>query len=209
MYITRSERHYGVGVTTTMLTWRAHDGHGFEGARVHLGAGGAFRMLGRIVRAEPDGDWTASYRLVVGDDGTVERASITSATAARERHLTINRTEDGFWLLDTGTGGSRTSFGGAIDVDLATSVAFAAIPVRRLGLHREAGEHTLSIVVVSLPDLEPKVVQQKYTTVETGASPVVTLGRENSAAGLRLDTDGIVIDYPGVAERYASAPSPA
>lgn len=192
-----------------MLTWRAHDGHGFEGARVHLGAGGSFRVLGRIVRAQPDGEWTASYRLVVGDDGTVERASITSATAERERHLTINRTEDGFWLLDTGSGGSRTSFGGAVDIDLATSVAFAAIPVRRLGLHRDAGKHTLPIVAVSLPELVPTVVQQSYSTVETGGSPVVSIGRESGAVDLRLDPDGIVIDYPGVAERYLSTPSRA
>lgn len=190
-----------------MLTWQAHDGHGFEGVRVHLGAGGAFRMLGRIVRAGADGDWTASYRLVVGDDGTVERASITSATAERERHLTVNRTEDGFWLLDTGAGGTRTSFGGAVDVDLFTSVAFAAIPIRRLGLHREAGEHTLPIVAVSLPDLEPRVVQQRYSTMQTGTSPVVSISRTQDSADLRLDADGIVIDYPGVAERYASAAS--
>ena len=35
-----------------MLTWQAHDGHGFEGARAHFGAGKSFRALGRIVRLE-------------------------------------------------------------------------------------------------------------------------------------------------------------
>ena len=49
-----------------------------------------------------DPPFTASYRLVVGDDGRVRRLSVTSATAGRERHLTLNRTGDGFWLLDTG-----------------------------------------------------------------------------------------------------------
>jgi hypothetical protein len=44
----------------------------------------AIRALGRIVHAEPGGGWTASYRLVVREDGDVERASFTSATAARK-----------------------------------------------------------------------------------------------------------------------------
>jgi hypothetical protein len=104
-----------------MLTWQHEDGHGFEGTRLLLGAGGAFRALGRMVRADPAGDFTASYRLIVTEGGTVERLSVTSATAARERHLTINRTEDGYWLLDTGAGGTRADFGGAVDVDLALS----------------------------------------------------------------------------------------
>ncbi len=151
-----------------MLTWQAHDGHGFEGARVHFGVGKSFRALGRIVRAEPDGDWTASYRLVVSEDGSVERASFTSATAARERHLTVNRTEDGYWLLDTGSGGTRNDFAGAVDVDLAGSVIFNALPVRRLDLHREAGEHTLSVLYVTLPGLEPSVAEQTYKVVSAG-----------------------------------------
>ena len=182
-----------------MLTWQAHDGHGFEGARVHFGVGKSFRALGRIVRAEPDGDWTASYRLVVSEDGSVERASFTSATAARERHLTVNRTEDGYWLLDTGSGGTRNDFAGAVDVDLAGSVIFNALPVRRLDLHREAGEHTLSVLYVTLPGLEPSVAEQTYKVVSTGDTSVVEFRSDDFTADLSLDGDGFVIDYPGIA----------
>jgi uncharacterized protein len=189
-----------------MLTWQAHDGHGFEGVRVHPGAGKAFRALGRIVRAEPDGGWTASYRLVVREDGGIERASFTSATAARERHLTVNRTEDGYWLLDTGSGGARTDFSGAVDVDLAGSVIFNALPVRRLDLHREAGEHTLPVVYVTLPGLEASLVHQTYRVVSTGDNPVVEFRWDDFTADLRLDADGFVVDYPGVASRNSTEP---
>lgn len=188
-----------------MLTWQAHDGHGFEGARVHFGVGKSFRALGRIVRAEPDGDWTASYRLVVSEDGSVERASFTSATAARERHLTVNRTEDGYWLLDTGSGGTRNDFGGAVDVDLAGSVIFNALPVRRLDLHREAGEHTFPVLYVTLPGLEPSVAEQTYTVLSNGDTSIVEFRSNDFTADLSLDPDGFVIDYPGIAGRYAGA----
>jgi len=191
-----------------MLTWQAHDGHGFEGVRVHFGTGKAFRALGRIVHAEPGGGgWTASYRLVVREDGDVERASFTSATAARERHLTLNRTEDGYWLLDTGSGGSRTDFGGAVDLDLAGSVTFNALPIRRLDLHREVGEHTLPVVYVALPELEPSVVHQTYRVVSTGDSSVVEFRQDDFTSDLRIDGDGFVIDYPGVAGRYVTEPA--
>jgi hypothetical protein len=191
---------------TTMLTWQAENGHGFEGARVHLGTGKAFRALGRLVRADPEGDFTSSYRLVVGEDGGIERLSVTSANAQRERHLTINRTEDGFWLLDTGSGGSRTQFDGALDVDLAHSAMFNSLPIRRLGLHREAGEHSVPIVFVTLPDLEVRLVEQHYRTVSTvaGDSAVIGFGWGDFTADLVVDADGVVMSYPGVAARFSA-----
>jgi hypothetical protein len=190
-----------------MLTWQSHDGHGLEGARVHFGTGKAFRALGRIVRAQPGGDWTASYRLVVNDDGDVERASFTTATAERERHLTLNRTEDGYWLLDTGTGGARSDFSGSIDIDLAGSVTFDALPIRRLDLHRAAGEHTLPVVHITLPELEASVVERTYRGTTTDEGALIELTTEAGIAELRVDHDGFVIDHSVQAAR--DAPQPA
>jgi hypothetical protein len=193
---------------TTMLTWQADDGHGFEGTRLLLGAGKAFRAMGRLVRADPGAEYTASYRLVVSDDGTVERVSITSATAARERHLTLNRTDDGYWLLDTGSGGARAEFGGAVDVDVSGSAMFNTLPVRRLGLHREPGDHAIPVVFVSLPGLEVTLAEQRYRTVSTdGAGPVVEFSSDGVTAELRLDDDAVVASYPGLATRYVPAPA--
>jgi uncharacterized protein len=193
-----------VGRVTTMLTWQAEDGTGLEGARLLLGSGGGFRALSRMVRAE----FTASYRLVVADDGTLERLSVTSATAQRERHLTINRTDDGFWLLDTGSGGTRAEFDGAVDVDLAYSPLLNSLPIRRLGLHRESAEHTLPMVFVSLPDLEVQLVEQRYRTVATlgtGDTAVVGFRWDDVSADLTVDADGVVLSYPGLAARLAPA----
>jgi uncharacterized protein len=190
-----------------MLTWQAHDGHGFEGARVHFGTGKAFRALGRIVRAQPGGDWTASYRLVVNDDGDVERASFTTATAERERHLTLNRTEDGYWLLDTGAGGARSDFSGSIDIDLAGSVTFDALPIRRLDLHREAGEHTLSVVHITLPELEASVVERTYRGTTTDEGALIELTTEAGTAELRVDHEGFVIDHSVQATRVTPQPA--
>lgn len=186
-----------------MLTWQAEDGHGLEGTRLLLAPGG-FRALGRMVRTDPAGDFTASYRLVVDDGGRVERLSVTCATAQRERHLTMNRTEDGFWLLDRGSGGDRGAFGGAVDIDLAYSPMFNTLPIRRLGLQREADEHTVPVVFVSLPDLEVEAVEQRYRTVsvlDTTGSATVGFTWNDFHADLTVDSEGLVTHYPGVATR--------
>lgn len=197
-----------------MLTWQAEDGHGLEGVRMIPGHGhGGFRALGRMVRVEPAGGFTSSYRLVVGEDGRVSRLSVTSAVAERERHLTINRTDDGVWLLDTGSGSGavRDDCAGAVDVDLAYSPMFNTIPIRRLGLHREAGEHTLPMVYVSLPDLEVRVVEQTYRTVSVfdAAAGHAGIGFRSGdfTADLAVDADGVVTSYPGLARRLLPATS--
>jgi uncharacterized protein len=196
-----------------MLTWQAEDGHGLEGVRMIPGHGGGFRALGRLVRVEPTGGFTASYRLVVGEDGTLSRLSVTSATAERERHLTINRTDDGVWLLDTGSGSgsSRDDSAGALDVDLAYSPLFNTLPIRRLGLHREAAEHTLPMVYVSLPDLEVRVVEQTYRTVsvldEGTGQAEIGFRWGDFAADLAVDAEGVVTAYPGLARRLEPMPS--
>lgn len=210
-----TEQRTGV---TGLVTWRSDDGRGFEGCRLLLHHGG-LRALGRMVRAgggpaEPP--FTASYRLDAGDDGRVRRIAVTSATAGRERYLTLNRTDDGFWLLDTGTDGGRLDVDGAVDVDLAFSPMFNTVPIRRLGLHRVAGDHSLSMVFVSLPDLAVEVVEQRYRAVSPlgqGDRPdeaTVGFAWDAFTADLVVDADGVVVSYPGVATRTPDAePAPS
>lgn len=187
-----------------MLTWQAESARTLESARVLLGTGG-LRALGRAVRAVPDAPmFTSSYRLVVGESGEVQRLSVTTASAERERSLTLNRTEDGYWLLDTGSGGSRAEFEKSVDVDLQFSPLFNALPIRRLGLHKEPGEHTVPMVFVSVPTLEVTVVHQRYRTISTldaDGRAVVEFGQDDYTVELTVDADGMVVDYPGLATR--------
>ena len=199
----------------TVVTWRSDDGRGLEGTRLLLGGG--LRALGRMVHGGGGADdppFTASYRLVADADGTLRRLAVTSATANRERHLTLNRTDDGFWLLDTGSGGGRSDFGGALDVDLAFSPMSSTLPIRRLGLHRGPGDHLLTVVFVALPELTTEVVEQRYRSVSplgTGARPdeaVVGFTWDAFTADLVVDADAVVTSYPGVAARLPD-PTPA
>lgn len=190
-----------------MLTWQAADGIGLEGVRVQRAHGG-LRALGRLVRS----DFTASYRLIVGEDGIVQRVSLTSATAARERHLTLNRSEEGIWLADSGAGSTQPAFAPAVDVDVAYSALFNSLPIRRLGLHREAAEQTLPMVFVSLPDLQPQLVEQAYRTVSTldaADRAVIGFRWDDFSAELVVDGEGFVQHYPGIATLATPMAAPA
>ena len=192
-----------------MLSWQSDDGPGLEAARVLLGEGG-FRAVGRMIRHAgpgadgPGGVFTASYRLVVGEDGALRRLVVDAAAAERERHLTISRSGDGDWLVDHGSGSTRLDARGALDVDLAFSPVFNSLPIRRLGLHREPARRDLPMVFVSLPDLAVEVTEQTYRTVTVGsdAAPgVVAFSAGGFAAEITVDLDGLVLDYPGIARR--------
>ena len=202
-----------VAGASELITWRMDDGRGIEGTRLLL-QGGGMRALGRMVRAgngPADPSFTASYRLDAGDGGRVRRLAVTCATAGRERYITLNRTDDGFWLLDTGMGGGRLEVDGAVDVDLAFSPLFNTLPIRRLGLHQAPGDHVLSTMFVALPDLSVEVVEQRYRALSPlgqGEQPeeaTVGFAWDAFTAELVVDADGLVSSYPGVASRIAEA----
>lgn len=190
-----------------MLSWRSDpetDGAtGLESARITT-SGGGFRAVGRMIRGTADGVLTASYRLVVAADGALSRLAVDVATAVGEQQVTISRSTDGVWLVDDGSGGIRGDFHGARDVDLAFSPVFNALPVRRLGLHRDPAEHVLPMVFLDLPTLTVEATEQTYRTVMAGAGTepaVVGFAAGGFTADVTVDADGFVLDYPGIASR--------
>ncbi len=189
-----------------MLAWSGVDGQRLEAARVVLGERG-MRASGSIVSARHDGAEAcfASYSLATDEVGVVQRLTVRTTRARGELCVTLTRSEEGIWLVDRLVDEAartvRTNFDGALDVDLAFSPLFNALPVRRLGLHRCAAQHDLAGVFVSLPGLEVNCVRQAYRTVEVGETAVVTFASHEFTAERMVDADGSGIDYPGLAHR--------
>lgn len=187
----------------TMLTWAGVDASRLEAVRVVVGDRG-IRATGSIIAAATEAApaYSASYSLSTDEAGVIGRFTVRTTTATGERHVTLSRSEEGIWLVDHGSGAVRTEFDGAVDVDLAGSPLFNALPIRRLGLHRIASEHELSMVFVDLPSLDVELTQQRYRTVSVGAEQsVVSFATAAFQAELSVDADGLVIDYPGLARR--------
>jgi hypothetical protein len=187
----------------TMVTWAGVGASRLEAVRVVAGDRG-IRATGSMVAAATDDSpaYSASYSLSTDEAGLIGRLTVRTITAGGEQHVAISRSEDGTWLVDHGAGAVRTDFDGAVDVDVAYSPLFNALPVRRLGLHRNAAEHELPMVFVHLPTLDVELIRQTYRTVSVGQErSIVSFTSERFDAELTVDAEGLVIDYPGLAQR--------
>ncbi|HWM04425.1 MAG TPA: putative glycolipid-binding domain-containing protein [Actinophytocola sp.] len=186
-----------------MITWQGAATPRLESVRL-LVSDGRLRASGRVVAAaaSPAEAYSASFEFSVARTGDVGKGLLRTTTADEERQISVGRTEDGVWLIDHGQGAARNEYDGAADVDVSGLVTFTSLPIRRLGLHKRPGEHRLPVLYVSMPDLSVRLVHQTYRTVsinESGA--VINYTVPEFSTDLTVDTDGLVIDYPGIATR--------
>ncbi|MEJ2852810.1 MULTISPECIES: putative glycolipid-binding domain-containing protein [unclassified Saccharothrix] len=184
-----------------IVTWQGYDVPRLEQVRFLLSEH-KLRASGRIVTAGPSEQFSGSFEVSVGETGNVTRLLLRTATVSEERQISVSRSSEGAWLVDYGQGAERADFDGAVDVDVQSAVLFNAIPVRRLNLHLEPGEHELPVVYVTLPDLSVKLVRQKYRTVSVGDEhSVVSFESGDFQQDITVDRAGLVVDYPGIAYR--------
>lgn len=181
-----------------VLTWRAHDVPRMEWVRVQL-TGKRIKANGRIVAAATASHpaFAASYDLVTDETGATKRLSLTVTLAERERQLSIARDEENMWLVQDHNQTKRSSYAGALDVDVIFSPFFNALPIRRTGLHLTNESVTLPVVYVRLPELSVEAATISYAGTPTGielCSPV-------SETTITVDSNGFILDYPGLAER--------
>ncbi|QIS08162.1 MULTISPECIES: putative glycolipid-binding domain-containing protein [Nocardia] len=182
-----------------ILTWRAHDATRMESVRVTLN-GNRIRAAGRMIGGETADHpaFSASYDLVTDEAGATKRLSLRSTTAgAGERHASIARDEENYWLVDAGGTHVRSTFAGALDVDVVLSPFFNTLPIRRLSLHKAVEDVVVPVVYVRLPDL---LVQEASLTYSSAAEGISVLSPVSNAT-VTVDSDGFLLDYPGLAER--------
>ncbi|CRK60966.1 hypothetical protein [Alloactinosynnema sp. L-07] len=162
------------------------------------------RASGRLIAAA-DGDveaFSASFEASVDKGETAGRLLLRTTTAEEERQISLSRTEDGAWLVDRAGASRREEFDGSLTVAVAGAVTFHTLPIRRLGLHRTPGEAELPVVWVNAPDLAVSLVTQSYRTVSIDADgAVIAFTQNGETTELTVDTDGVVVDFPGVAGR--------
>ncbi len=172
-----------------------------ESVRVQL-AGKRIKAYGRIVAAATDSHpaFSASYDLVTDETGATKRLSLSVTLAERERQLSIARDEENMWLVQDHTQTKRSDFGGALDVDVVFSPFFNALPIRRTGLHQQVTSVTLPVVYVRLPDFAVETASISYSS-DGPDVPGVKLRSPLSDTTVTVDSDGFILDYPGLAER--------
>jgi hypothetical protein len=184
-----------------IVTWQGTSRTSLESVRLFV-SDGRLRASGRLVVAA-ESPFSASFEFTASRAGDVGRGLLRTTASDTERQISVGRTEDGIWLIDHGKGATeRNEFDGAADVDVAGSVTFTALPIRRLGLHREMATAELPVLYISMPDLTVTLVRQTYRTVSiTEDGAVVNYTDEHRSADIVVDRDGLPLEYPGVANR--------
>jgi hypothetical protein len=184
-----------------IVTWQGTARTSLEQVRLFV-SDGRLRASGRLVVATGP-PFSGSFEFTASRTGDVGRGLLRTTAVDTERQISVGRTEDGMWLIDHGKGETkRDEFDGAMDVDVAGSMTFSALPIRRLGLHRKPGEAELPVLCISMPDLTVTLVRQTYRTVEiTETGAVINYTDAHRSADIVVDTDGLPVVYPDVANR--------
>ena len=191
------------GTWPAILTWRAPDASRMESVRVQL-SGNRVKANGRLVAAatEEHVAFGVYYDLQTDESGAVKRLGMTVTVAERERQLVIARDEENMWLVTDARGESRLGYDGALDVDMVFSPFFNALPIRRARLHQRAASVTLPTIYLDLPQMAVAAAEASYSSAGPGQPiQVHTPGTDPRGVALRVDADGFVIDYPGLAAR--------
>lgn len=180
--------------------WRHRDAReGFEVVFARTDAGG--HQLEGTTAATEDGDaWAVHYAVAVDLEWRTRSAYVLGWSARGRRELRLESDGQGAWRVD---GTPAPELAGCLDVDLESSVVTNTLPVHRLRL--EVGEGTdAPAAYVRAVDLRVERLEQRYTRVddEDGRSVYAyTAPRFEYAGRLAYDASGLLLDYPGIAER--------
>jgi hypothetical protein len=135
------------------------------------------------------------------------RAVHVSLLEGSSRSLHLLTDGEGSWTTEQGE--ALPSLSGCRDVDISATPFTNTLPIRRLALQSGASA-TLSMVYISVPQLQVEVTEQRYTCLEATSAggrysfESLEQGTVTFTAELPVDPDGLVMDYPGLFRRVGA-----
>lgn len=175
---------------------------GFEAAFFRSLPDGGWEAEGTTAAAEDGQAWVVSYAIRLDAAWRTRSARVTTRTAARTRETALESDGIGGWLVD---GQQAPHLDGCFDVDLESSAMTNMLPVHRLGL-AVGGQAESPAAYVRALDLNVERLEQSYSRIADDggrqrydyAAPAFGF-----TACLAYDQSGLVVDYPGIAQRHA------
>jgi len=153
------------------------------------------------------------YQLETYEDFITSGLLVTTKGEGWSRHLDLRRSPSGVWSIRTEMegflalpepGGDEAEIFEALDCDLGLSPLTNSMPVLRHGLLRGGGPLDFLMAWVSVPDLAVYASRQQYSFVRNRDKMAIVRYRSlvsDFTADLSFDSDGLVIDYPGIGRR--------
>lgn len=162
--------------------------------------GDGWAVEGTTAAVEDARTWIVTYRIRLDAAWVTRSARIVARTVSGSRETFLQADGAGRWLIN---GGPAPHLDGCLDVDLESSAMTNTLPVHRLGL--AVGEHAdAPAAYVRSFDLSVDRLEQIYRRIADKAARQ----RYDYAAPafgftsrLVYDESGLVLDYPGIAQR--------
>src|SRR6267378_2483688 len=196
------------------IAWIKEDSLGAEFADVMIEPR-RLTATGTAIGSAPVG-YRLDYKLETLSDFVTSGLLVKARGDGWSRRLDLRRTKAGKWsvraaekgfLALPGPGGDVADFSDALDCDLGLSPLTNSMPVLRHDLLHGGGPLDFLMAWVSVPDLSVHASRQRYTFV--GPAPEGAVVRYESLeskfkATVTFDSDGLVVDYPGIGRRLPS-----
>jgi hypothetical protein len=182
-----------------IAAWQHVEGRrGFEVARLQR-AGDGLRVDGHSTGEDEGLAWGLHYALEVDAAWTTRSLDVTGLSEDGPWTLALRHDGAGAWTRD---GEPAPELRGCADVDLVSTVLTNTLAVRRLGLEIE-GSGELDAVWIGTPaGREVERNPQRYTRLGLRTYRFEVVGGEFSAE-IEIDEFGLVVTYPGLAQRVA------
>ena len=140
------------------------------------------------------------YEITCDSNWKVKELGLTILSSSG-KSIKIQADGQGHW--STNTGDPVPSLEGCIDVDISATPFTNTLPIRRLALSPGQSAELL-VAYASIPEIELKPERQRYTCLEwnTDRGLYKYEGLESGfSTELPVDSEGLVIDYPGLFKR--------
>ncbi|SDH89733.1 putative glycolipid-binding domain-containing protein [Paraburkholderia phenazinium] len=171
------------------VRWESEEGDGIEHLAFDARGDGFFvesvvvgqrygRSYGLYYKLHCDPRWRVTYaylRIMGGGD------------------LELRGDGEGHW--HDGNGQVIVAIDGCIDIDIAATPFTNTLPIRRLQL-AEGERRPIAVAYISTPDLQVTRVEQAYSCIELKREYRYEGIFRNFSANMKVDEDGLVIDYP-------------
>lgn len=179
------------------VRWRPVEGEGLEHLTVR-NTDASIHVESVLIGSEAGETFGIHYQIDCDADWHVRTFAVRSTSGNR---LEMQSDGQGHWQLGDGT--PQPQFDGCIDIDFTGTPFSNTLPIRRLDLAPSDGSIRLRVLYVPFATLRPLADNQIYTCLDRGRKYRYEAADRPFIADLQVDSDGFVIDYPGLFERVS------
>ncbi len=159
---------------------------------------GQRRLRGCTSAVEAGQPYAVRYEIALDEQWRTREVRVGADTVAGARSVALSSDGEGRWMVD---GEPAPHLDGLVDVDLEASACTNTLPIHRLAL--PDGE-VVAAPAVYVRALDLSVTRLEQTYRRRGERTFdYTSGDGAFRAVLGYDTAGLIVDYPGIAARFA------